>query len=50
MGGDFCEDATRESLTFTEMAEKLLADNPDYYSELKQEWDQGNFYILLGMQ
>lgn len=32
------------------MAEKLIGDNPDYYNELKAEWDKGNFYILLGMQ
>lgn len=50
VGGDYCSDATREALTFTEIAEKLLADNPDYYNELKTEWDKGNFYILMGMQ
>jgi hypothetical protein len=50
VGGDYCSDATREALTFTEIAEKLLADNPDYYNELKSEWDKGNFNVLLGMQ
>lgn len=50
VGGDFCDDATREALTFTEMAEKLLDQNPDYYTELKAEWDKGNFMILMGMQ
>lgn len=50
VGGDYCDSSTREAITFQGIAEKLLEANPDYYQDLKSNWDAGNFLILMGMQ
>lgn len=50
VGGDYCDSGTREAITFQGISEKLVGDNPEYYQELQDNWKEGNFYILMGMQ
>lgn len=28
---------------------KKMPTNPNYYEDLKAEWDKGNFYVIMGM-
>lgn len=48
-GANYCDSPTREAMTFTEIKERLFEDNPDYYNELKAEWDAGRFNVIMGM-
>lgn len=50
VGGDFCDKATREQITFDEIEKRLKKENPNYYATLKESWDAGNFFVLMGMQ
>jgi len=52
VGGDFCDSATKEILDFN-LIKKLAMDkdngNPNFYQSLKEQWDAGQFYVIIGM-
>ena len=48
-GGSYCDSPTQEAVTLKEIETKLGAENPGYLQDLQSEWNQGNFYILLGI-
>lgn len=49
VGGDYCGQRTAEEVTFAKIKEKLEKENPTYYDALVEQWNDGKFYILMGM-
>lgn len=48
-GADHCDSPTREAMSFTNIQELIQKDNPKYYNELVEQWNEGKFNVLMGM-